>query len=123
MRSSARGNNELMEDLAKRSAAQATSIEDLTTAIRQMDEMTQHNAALVEQTNAAISQTEAQARKLDSVIDVFQLAKATHAAPAGHTHATAAEDRARKRHVSRARLNASLSDQGNAVMALDWAEF
>jgi len=123
MRSSARGNNELMEDLAKRSAAQATSIEDLTTAIRQMDEMTQHNAALVEQTNAAISQTEAQARKLDSVIDVFQLAKATHAAPAGHTHATAAEDRARKRHVSRARLNASLSDQGNAVMGLDWAEF
>ena len=35
--------------------------------------MTQHNAALVEQTNAAIEQTEAQARVLDRVVEVFAL--------------------------------------------------
>jgi len=38
-----------------------------------MDEMTQHNAALVEETNAAIEQTEAQASELDRVVDVFSL--------------------------------------------------
>ena len=38
-----------------------------------MDEMTQHNAALVEETNAAIEQTEAQASELDDIIDVFHL--------------------------------------------------
>ena len=39
--------------------------------MRQMDEMTQHNAALVEETNAAIEQTEAQATELDRIVDVF----------------------------------------------------
>ena len=38
-----------------------------------MDEITQHNAALVEQTNAAIEQTEAQASELDRIVDVFRI--------------------------------------------------
>ena len=41
--------------------------------MRRMDEMTQHNAALVEETNAAIEQTEAQAVELDRIVDVFTL--------------------------------------------------
>ena len=36
-----------------------------------MDEMTQHNAALVEETNAAIEQTESQAQELDKVVAAF----------------------------------------------------
>jgi methyl-accepting chemotaxis protein len=40
-------------------------------AVRTLDEMTQHNAALVEQTNAAIEQTEAQAQTLDQIVDIF----------------------------------------------------
>ena len=39
--------------------------------------MTQHNAALVEETNAAIEQTEAQATELDMVVDVFTIDEAT----------------------------------------------
>ena len=73
MRLAAHSNNELMDNLARQSAQQAGAIEEVTSAIRQMDEMTQHNAALVEQTNAAIAQTETQARKLDSVIDTFRV--------------------------------------------------
>jgi methyl-accepting chemotaxis protein len=38
-----------------------------------MDEMTQHNAALVEQTNASIEQTEQQAVELDKIVEVFRL--------------------------------------------------
>ena len=43
-------------------------------AVRTLDEMTQHNAALVEETNAAIEQTEAQAQTLDGIVDIFVLA-------------------------------------------------
>jgi methyl-accepting chemotaxis protein len=42
-------------------------------AVRTLDEMTQHNAALVEETNAAIEQTEAQAQALDQIVDIFLL--------------------------------------------------
>jgi methyl-accepting chemotaxis protein len=64
-------NASLIDAIASASRAQASSIEEVSVAVRQMDEMTQHNAALVEQTNAAIEQTEAQASELDKVVDIF----------------------------------------------------
>ncbi len=55
----------------------------------EMDEMTQRNASLVEETNAAIEQTESQANELDRIVDVFvtdgtsrRSAPAAEAAPA-----------------------------------------
>ena len=71
----ARANTSLIENIARESREQAHSIEEVNTAVRQMDEMTQHNAALVEQTNAAIEQTEAQAVELDQIVDVFTVAE------------------------------------------------
>jgi methyl-accepting chemotaxis protein len=73
MLEAARSSNELMDGIARESREQASSIEEVNTAIRQLDEMTQHNAALVEETNAAIEQTEAQANDLDRIVDVFTL--------------------------------------------------
>jgi methyl-accepting chemotaxis protein len=70
----------LIDAIAAANRAQSTAIEELGAAVRQMDEMTQHNAALVEQTNAAIEQTEAQASELDGIVDVFKL-EAYDAAP------------------------------------------
>jgi methyl-accepting chemotaxis protein len=61
----------LMEGIASDSRAQAEQIGEVNAAIRQLDEMTQHNAALVEETNAAIEQTEGQVVELDRVVDVF----------------------------------------------------
>jgi methyl-accepting chemotaxis protein len=69
----AASNSLLMEGIARDSREQAAAIEEVTVAVRQMDEMTQHNAALVEETNAAIGQTEAQARSLDEIVAVFQV--------------------------------------------------
>jgi methyl-accepting chemotaxis protein len=63
----------LIEQIAQANREQSGALEEVTIAVRQMDEMTQHNAALVEQTNAAIEQTEAQASELDSIIDVFKI--------------------------------------------------
>ena len=67
----ARRNNELLVSIAQQSREQASSIEEVNGAVRVMDEMTQHNAALVEETNAAIEQTEAQAVELDRIVEVF----------------------------------------------------
>jgi methyl-accepting chemotaxis protein len=66
-------NSRLMDSIAQRSAEEAAAVEEITAAIRQMDEMTQHNASLVEETNAAIAQTEAQAKRLDRVVDIFAI--------------------------------------------------
>ena len=68
-----RANAEQMAQIAKESREQASAIEEVNVAVRQMDEMTQHNAALVEETNAAIEQTENQASELDRIVEVFTL--------------------------------------------------
>ncbi len=49
------------------------AIDEVNIAVRQMDEMTQHNAALVEETNAAIEQTDSQVDELDRIVDVFKI--------------------------------------------------
>jgi methyl-accepting chemotaxis protein len=67
--------SELMREIAKDSREQASAIDEVNIAVRLMDEMTQHNAALVEQTNAAIEQTESQASDLDRIVEVFTLAE------------------------------------------------
>ena len=70
---SVKGVTALMDEIARESQEQATSINDISHSIREMDEMTQHNAALVEETNAAIDQTESQASELDRVVEQFRL--------------------------------------------------
>ncbi|WP_166639004.1 methyl-accepting chemotaxis protein [Maritalea mobilis] len=91
MLEAARSNNAIMVSIADKSKAQATSIEQITTSVSQMDDMTQRNAALVEETNAAIEQTEAQASELDAIVDVFVTdSNAEAAKPAASAPATQA---------------------------------
>ncbi|KRA95616.1 hypothetical protein ASD83_18380 [Devosia sp. Root685] len=66
-------NTELVSAIAKASREQAAAIGEVTTSIHTLDEVTQHNAALVQETHAAIEQTEAQTQALDRIVDVFQL--------------------------------------------------
>jgi methyl-accepting chemotaxis protein len=107
-------NHALLESIAAESREQATAITEVNVAVRQMDEMTQHNAALVEETNAAIEQTEAQAVELDQVVDIFHIEGKQHnAAP---RVAPAAPRPGKSRAAARTYLS-----EGNA--ALDWAEF
>ncbi|MGV8834312.1 MAG: methyl-accepting chemotaxis protein [Devosia sp.] len=68
-----RSSSEQMIGIARENRAQAGAIDEVSTAVRTMDEMTQHNAALVEEINAAIEQTEAQAGELDRIVDVFRI--------------------------------------------------
>ncbi|ODT71060.1 MAG: chemotaxis protein [Pelagibacterium sp. SCN 63-23] len=64
----------LIDDIARANQEQSGALHEVALAVRQMDEMTQHNAALVEETNAAIEQTESQAAELDRIVEVFRIA-------------------------------------------------
>jgi len=65
--------SETMSEISDVSRSQSEKIEVLNGSVRQMDETTQHNAALVEETNAAIEQTEGQASQLDKLVGSFKL--------------------------------------------------
>jgi methyl-accepting chemotaxis protein len=124
MLAGARRNNELLEGIAQESREQATAIEEVNVAIRQLDEMTQHNAALVEQTNAAIEQTEAQAVELDQIVDIFTLTDGQRAAEPksdGPPRSAGRTVRAVAEKVARAAK--SYLTQGNAALDQEWAEF
>ncbi|WP_193334391.1 methyl-accepting chemotaxis protein [Devosia beringensis] len=111
----------LMQAIAKASRDQASAIDEVSVAVRTMDEMTQHNAALVEQTNAAIEQTEAQASELDRVVEVFTLdERAAVAAPRPVRAAPAVSQGSADKGSSAARAYLS---RGNAALAPDWSEF
>ena len=85
-----------------------------------MDEMTQHNAALVEEINASIEQTETQAIELDKVVDIFTIDEAggrarVEAAPTrGGIHSL--KDRVKQ--AARSYLS-----RGNAAVDTKWDEF
>ncbi|RYE07552.1 MAG: HAMP domain-containing protein [Hyphomicrobiales bacterium] len=114
-----RRNHALLESIAAESREQATAITEVNVAVRQMDEMTQHNAALVEETNAAIEQTEAQAVELDQVVALFHLTGNAAPAPVRHApKAAPAPQRASAKTKTAARTYLS---EGSA--ALDWTEF
>ena len=68
-----RSSSTLMEGISRDSQEQSTGITEVSIAVRQMDEMTQHNAALVEEMNAAIEQTENQATHLDAIVEIFKV--------------------------------------------------
>ncbi|QDZ13315.1 HAMP domain-containing protein [Devosia ginsengisoli] len=121
MLDAARGNNGLLESIANDSREQASAIEEVTTAVRTMDEMTQHNAALVEETNAAIEQTEAQATELDRIVDVFRIAQQEAAKARVDRAAPAGGARDLQQRLSAA--SANLTTHGNAAVAPDWSEF
>jgi methyl-accepting chemotaxis protein len=69
-------NERAMLQIAGESSQQSTNIDDISVTIRELDEMTQHNSALVQETNASIEQTEQEAAQLDQLVDQFKLARA-----------------------------------------------
>jgi methyl-accepting chemotaxis protein len=95
----------LIDSIAQINREQSDALEEVSVAVRQMDEMTQHNAALVEETNAAIEQTEGQAGELDRIIAVFRdTGEAPLVRPADRRAPT-------------------LRSVGNTAVAADWDEF
>ena len=83
--------------------------------------MTQHNAALVEQTNAAIEQTEAEANRLDTIVEIFKVDGVVNAKRTVQIAPSAAPVEPPERPVQRSR--AVYLSQGSAALEADWNEF
>ena len=95
-----------------------------------MDEMTQHNAALVEETNAAIEQTESQASELDRIVEIFRLNDASTRSEGRRPAAPVAVRPAAKAGGGVKALQAKLKSaagkfksSGNAAIEPEWSEF
>ena len=72
---------DIMQEITAASSEQSAGIEQVNMAIVQMDQVTQQNAALVEQAAAAAESMQDQATALNEVVSVFRLS-GTHAAQA-----------------------------------------
>ncbi len=64
---------DIMQEITAAGQEQSEEIEDVNRAIGQMDEMTQQNAALVEQAAAAAQSMQQQAQSLSHAVDIFKL--------------------------------------------------
>jgi methyl-accepting chemotaxis protein len=64
---------DIMQEIAAASGEQSRGIEQVNQAITQMDEVTQQNAALVEEAAAASQSLEEQGRQLNELIAFFRL--------------------------------------------------
>ena len=64
---------DVMTEITTANSEQTSGIEQINEAILQMDEATQHNAALVEQAAAAAASLQQQAGNLTDVVSVFKL--------------------------------------------------
>jgi len=80
---------DIMGEISSASAEQSSGVEQVGEAVRDMDNVTQQNAALVEQMAAAATSLKSQAQELVQVVSVFKMAgdagqafSASRAAPA-----------------------------------------
>lgn len=118
----------LMSGVSEAGREQSSAIAEVTTAVRQMDEMTQHNAALVEETNAAIEQTEGQANELDRIVSIFTVREQREAsyrvgsaAAQTRTASPVSGIKALQQKVKAAA--GSYLSKGNAAIKEEWSEF
>ena len=74
--------NQHMEAIAVSAREQSVGLSEINTAVNQMDQTTQQNAAMVEETNAASATLVAQAEKLRQLIGRFTLAQPARVAQA-----------------------------------------
>ena len=72
---------DIMAEITAASTEQSQGIEQVNTAITQMDDVTQQNAALVEEAAAAAESLEEQARELTELMGSFKLAGSDQSAP------------------------------------------
>src|SRR6185369_8931660 len=66
--------SDIIGEITAASAEQSDGIGQINTAVTQLDQMTQQNAALVEESAAAAESLKDQANKLAQVVSVFRLA-------------------------------------------------
>jgi len=77
--------NDIMAEITASTSEQSTSIAEVGQAVSHLDQMTQQNAALVEQSAAAAQSLKDQSARLSDVVGTFRLSDA-HAGPSHGSH-------------------------------------
>ncbi len=124
----------VVTEIAASTAEQATALAQVNTAVNQMDQITQQNAAMVEQSTAASHSLAREAEQLSTVVDRFRVAVATapveHLAPArsGVTAERAPRKPAKPAVTPQAPRRAAASYAGNLALKQPtsgegWEEF
>jgi methyl-accepting chemotaxis protein len=74
--------NRLVSEIAASAQEQATGLHEVNTAVNQMDQVTQQNAAMVEEATAASHSLSGEAAELARLVGQFQTGAVAHPAPA-----------------------------------------
>jgi methyl-accepting chemotaxis protein len=82
--------NEHVHTIARASGEQSTGLFEINTAMNQMDQVTQRNAAMVEETTAATHRLSAESRSLSDLIARFRVNAAASAGPVSRENRKAA---------------------------------
>jgi methyl-accepting chemotaxis protein len=124
---------DIMAEITVASQEQTSGIEQINQAITQMDQVTQQNAALVEEAAAAAASLQEQASGLSQVVSVFKLDQEQrhHAAPArrvapAHARTALRQPPRAKQAIAAPQRRQAAAPQlamAGASAAGDWEEF
>jgi len=119
---------DIMGEISAASQEQSSGIEQVNQTVTQMDQVTQQNAALVEEAAAAAKSLEDQAGGLAQSITVFKLAQGAHSVAPLATRATAPAPRVVRAASPRPTAAPKLavvrpSSNGHAAESGHWTEF
>jgi len=109
--------NQHMDAIAISAREQSVGLSEVNTAVNQMDQVTQRNAAMVEETNAASASLANEAVRLREQISRFALPNVS-----GVTRDLRAVHRQMET-AARPTPRRSLASHGNAAVAQEWTEF
>jgi methyl-accepting chemotaxis protein len=123
--------NDHIQSIVTVSTEQSSTLAEINAAVNQMDQMTQQNAAMVEQTNAATQGLSGEAVKLEGLVSRFKLSPggsvaaarpepAPQPAPASHASRPAPSP---ARALGQKIANAFSAGQADAVKQQVWDEF
>ncbi|WIT13574.1 methyl-accepting chemotaxis protein [Paucibacter sediminis] len=111
--------NDLVGEISEASVEQSKGLAQISDAVQQLDQVTQQNAALVEESAAAADSMQQQAARLADTVAVFDVG---HAAPAPHKPAVPATP-ARAAAKPAAARPAPRQQPVPATAGADWASF
>jgi methyl-accepting chemotaxis protein len=109
--------NQHMDAIATSSKEQSTGLLEVNTAVNQMDQVTQQNAAMVEETNAASATLAAETSRMKDLIAKFQLNNRNNQTQARAIPATTKPAQRKTAGI------AAPATYGNTALKQEWAEF
>jgi methyl-accepting chemotaxis protein len=110
--------NDHMQAITSSAKEQATGLSEVNTAVNQMDQVTQQNAAMVEETNAASATLAQETMRLRRLIEDFQLGNGGGRAASSHVSLATSSNKPAPSPAPRKMAKAA----GSAAVA-EWDEF